>query len=177
MEKSLTLSSDSYLLSLLTEWQPKHGPKQSADTDTNEMPWRSLSRTPFFINESLTARELFPSCAGNFKRSLRTIKPDDISSGYVLGNTLLGTAPRFNGNQNSPGTRPDWAGAVTTRWSHTPTRGLWDLALWALSTKVHGAKVKSQPCEVQLQGGWVITKATSKCSGIDIDTQTLEVEL
>lgn len=48
------------------------------------------------MNESLPLRDLLPSFAGNFKRSLTTTKPDDISYRYVLGNILLETAPRFN---------------------------------------------------------------------------------
>lgn len=50
------------------------------------------------MNESLPLRDLFPSFVGNFKRSLRTTKPYGISYGYVLGNILLETAPRFNGD-------------------------------------------------------------------------------
>lgn len=73
-----------------------------------------MPRRPFLINEWLPLRDLFPSFAGNFKRALRSIKPG-ISYRNVLGNRLLEIAPRFNGNQHPPGTRPDEAGAVTTR--------------------------------------------------------------
>lgn len=54
-------------------------------------------------------RDLFSSFAGNFKRSLKAIKPDDISSGDVPGNTWLEIVTRLDGNQHSSRTRLDQA--------------------------------------------------------------------
>lgn len=59
------------------------------------MPWRSLPEA--LLYEWITPRDLFPSFEGIFKWSLKTTKSDDISYGYVLGNTLLETAPSFPG--------------------------------------------------------------------------------
>ncbi|KAI4581934.1 hypothetical protein MJG53_009459 [Ovis ammon polii x Ovis aries] len=47
---------------------------------------------------------------GNFKRSLKAIKPDAISFGNVLGNTLLEIVSWFDGNQRSSGSRVHYSG-------------------------------------------------------------------
>ena len=70
---------------------------------------RSVPTGPCFTNESLSVRDLFSSFAGNFKRSLKAIKPDDISSRDVPGNTLLEIVSRLDGNQRSSRTRLDQA--------------------------------------------------------------------
>ena len=69
------------------------------------------TQRPCCIYESLSIRDLFPSFAGNFKRSLKAIKPDDISFGNILGNTLLEIVSRFEGSQRSSGSRWDQEGA------------------------------------------------------------------
>lgn len=70
---------------------------------------RSVPRGPCFTSESVSVRDLFSSFAGNFKRSLKAIKPDDISSGDVPGNTWLEIVTRLDGNQHSSRTRLDQA--------------------------------------------------------------------
>ncbi|KAI4539777.1 hypothetical protein MG293_010172 [Ovis ammon polii] len=52
----------------------------------------------------------FDSLIGNFKRSLKAIKPDAISFGNVLGNTLLEIVSWFDGNQRSSGSRVHYSG-------------------------------------------------------------------
>ena len=81
------------------------------DTDAYEMRGKICTQRPCCIYESLSIRDLFPSFAGNFKRSLKAIKPDDISFGNILGNTLLEIVSRFEGSQRSSGSRWDQEGA------------------------------------------------------------------
>ena len=109
--ESLGVSSDIYLLPLLAEFQPRPESKAAVDTNAYETRGKICTQRPCCIYESLSIRDLFPSFAGNFKRSLKAIKPDDSSFGNVLGNTLLEIVSWFDGNQRSSGSRWDQEGA------------------------------------------------------------------
>lgn len=127
------------------------------DTDTCEMPLKIRAQKTF-TNDALSVRDLFPSFAEIFKRSLKTIKPDDISYGNILGNTVLETVARFNGKHSS-GRRPDQAGAVELRGGAINPREAQGVGPTALSTTLHCAKWKSQPGRVG-----VVTNAPNECS-------------
>lgn len=145
--KSLTLSSDIYLLCLLSCSQ---GMKQSSLQIWTPMKCHEDPCLEALLYEWITPRDLFPSFSGIFKRSLNAIKPDDISYGSVLGNTLLETAPRFNGNQCPSGMRVDWARLSPRRRAIHPPESPGTEP----STTLHCAKEKSQPWETELRDEW-----------------------